>query len=412
MAISETNLPQRTEDAAPPASSLLGYLRWLTQVARVRLRFLIVVLVAGTIVGQWPLLRGVWDRWTWGHQHQSGSGTVSGSQEYFCPMDPGVISVWPAICPICNMDLVPRKKMEAQMLPDGVISRMQLSPYRIQLAGIRTAVIESRPLRHTLTLTGTVQQQGDGSLGFDAQVTATDAALFANPCQAEVRTRSSTQPFAATAKLLESLDPLRIRLTLDRETPVSPGTIVTAVVGVPVGDGENCLAVPESAVVDRGTERLVYVETMPGLFDGVAVELGQRCDAYYPVTRGLKAGQRVASAGAFLIDAETRLNPGLAAGYFGANQSNVPSSAAPAVKKATATPASKKSGSPKNNLSKEDRALVEKQRICPVTELALDSMGGPVPVMVAGRKIFICCAGCEQRLKDEPEKYLAKMPAE
>ena len=33
-----------------------------------------------------------------------------------------------------------------------------------------------------------------------------------------------------------------------------------------------------------------------------------------------KSGQRVAFAGAFLLDAETRLNPSLAAGYFGAGR--------------------------------------------------------------------------------------------
>jgi len=33
----------------------------------------------------------------------------------------------------------------------------------------------------------------------------------------------------------------------------------------------------------------------------------------------------------------------------------------------------------------------------------MDAMGGRSPFMVAGRKVFICCAGCEKRLKDQPE---------
>ena len=37
-------------------------------------------------------------------------------------------------------------------------------------------------------------------------------------------------------------------------------------------------------------------------------------------------------------------------------------------------------------------------------------MGGPIPVMIGDRKVFICCAGCERRLRAEPEKYLAKLP--
>ena len=38
-----------------------------------------------------------------------------------------------------------------------------------------------------------------------------------------------------------------------------------------------------------------------------------------PVIKGLKPGDKVAAAGGFLIDAETRLNPAAAATYFGAS---------------------------------------------------------------------------------------------
>ena len=80
------------------------------------------------------------------------------------------------------------------------------------------------------------------------------------------------------------------------------------------------LAVPQSAVVDTGARKVVFVESMPGMFDGVEVVLGPRCGDVYPVVRGLEPGQQVAVAGAFLLDAETRLNPSLAAGYFGAGR--------------------------------------------------------------------------------------------
>ena len=39
----------------------------------------------------------------------------------------------------------------------------------------------------------------------------------------------------------------------------------------------------------------------------------------YPVVKGGEAGMRVATAGSFLIDAETRLNPAAAGSYFGAS---------------------------------------------------------------------------------------------
>ncbi len=63
-------------------------------------------------------------------------------------------------------------------------------------------------------------------------------------------------------------------------------------------------------------------------------------------------------------------------------------------------------------LSVEDRALAKKQRICPVTELPLGSMGTPVKVDVNGRPVFICCEGCRKSLLGAPVKYLAKLPKE
>ena len=76
---------------------------------------------------------------------------------------------------------------------------------------------------------------------------------------------------------------------------------------------------PEQAVVDTGAKKIVYVERKEGLFEGVEVELGPRQDDFYPVLKGLAAGDRVAAAGGFLVDAETRLNPAAASTYFGAS---------------------------------------------------------------------------------------------
>jgi membrane fusion protein, copper/silver efflux system len=71
------------------------------------------------------------------------------------------------------------------------------------------------------------------------------------------------------------------------------------------------LSVSESAVIDTGTRQVVYVEADPGVFEGRRVVLGPRVGDRYPVLEGLAAGDKVAAAGAFLIDAETRLNPGV-----------------------------------------------------------------------------------------------------
>ena len=148
-------------------------------------------------------------------------------------------------------------------------------------------------------------------------------------------------------------------------------------------------------------EQIVYVEIMPGMFDGVRVQLGPREGDVFPVLAGLKAGQRIVSAGAFLIDAESRLHSNLAMQYFGANSTG--RQPAPPPKRRV------ESKSPAESLSDADLALVKQQKICPVTEAPLGSMGTPVFAMVQGRKVFLCCRGCESGLLANPEKFLAKL---
>jgi Cu(I)/Ag(I) efflux system membrane fusion protein len=72
---------------------------------------------------------------------------------------------------------------------------------------------------------------------------------------------------------------------------------------------DQVLSVPESAVIDTGARKLVYVEAGPGVFEGREVVLGPISDGRYPVLEGLSLGEKVATTGSFLIDAENRLNP-------------------------------------------------------------------------------------------------------
>ncbi len=60
-------------------------------------------------------------------------------------------------------------------------------------------------------------------------------------------------------------------------------------------------------------------------------------------------------------------------------------------------------------LSAEDQMLVVRQKICPVTEAALGSMGAPIKVRVKDRDVFICCEGCRDELLENADQYLAKL---
>jgi hypothetical protein len=83
-------------------------------------------------------------------------------------------------------------------------------------------------------------------------------------------------------------------------------------------ENEELLSVPFNAVIDTGLRRVVFLERGHGVFESVEVKLGPRAGEWYPVLKGLVVGDRVATNGAFLLDAETRLNPAAAAAYFGA----------------------------------------------------------------------------------------------
>lgn len=62
-------------------------------------------------------------------------------------------------------------------------------------------------------------------------------------------------------------------------------------------------------------------------------------------------------------------------------------------------------------LSADDKAAAEKQGICPVTGEKLFGHGTPVKVTVKDRTVFLCCQPCEEALKGDPDKYLAKLDA-
>src|SRR5207237_1842948 len=106
---------------------------------------------------KWDTFMAYYDRWTRpADQEQT---AVSGF-EYFCPMHPSVIRDNPKEkCPICFMPLSKRKKGTDREvgLPPGVVNRVQLSPYRVVLAGIQTWKVDYLPLAKEISTVGFVE---------------------------------------------------------------------------------------------------------------------------------------------------------------------------------------------------------------------------------------------------------------
>ena len=184
---------------------------------------------------------------------------------------------------------------------------------------------------------------------------------------------------------------------------------------------QEFLVVPQQAVVDTGAKKIVYVQRNEGLFEGVEVELGPRQDDFYPVLKGLSAGDQVVAAGGFLVDAETRLNPAAASTYFGAGGGPQSGSGSPPVmqkpsqdkvtqaKPPAAVVPSEEDIKNIEQLPPEDWQPAKAQGMCPVTETALGSMGVPVKITLRGKPVYLCCKNCIGKAKRDPDGTLKKL---
>jgi Cu(I)/Ag(I) efflux system membrane fusion protein len=573
-----------------------------------RVRFLLILLAVAAFVGYWDTITNYWDKWT--RPARGSVRELAAGQEFSCPMHPQVVRAGfepngdVPNCPICGMPLSIRAKGEAAPLPPGVTGRVQLTPERIQLAGIKTVAVEYRPMSRQVSTVGYVTfdesrtsrivsrvegyveklyidktfdavHEGDplaeiyspelfsaaqelilaSRQGATADLAAAarkkllllgvaageiDAMLTSGRASPRLTIRSPRtgcviekkivagagveprmpllevadlsqvwieadvyekdiaflQPGQAIEATVEAfpnrlfqgklatiypeLDTAtrtaRVRLELGNPgQELRPGMYATVRIDAPleavepfkslartrplslreragvraVSQGKNSphpnplprgegteppqaefLAVPQGAVVDTGVKKIVYVERQPGLFEGMELELGPASGDYYPVLRGLSAGDRVAAAGGFLIDAETRLNPGVASTWFGASGGS-PAGGRPSTPAAPgrATPGEQApAGQPQpeagparpahtaapsaeeleniNQLPAADRPLALAQGACPITGVPLGSMGVPVKIILRGEAVFLCCSGCVGKAKHRPDETL------
>jgi len=475
------------------------------KILSVRLRFILLIVIVGLIAAHWDRLVAYGERWTRSPRQAAEAESAS---EYYCPMHPSVIRAEPGNCPICGMPLVRRAKGEKPELPDGVLGRVQLSPGRIQLAGIATAEVGYRPLSGTIRALGTIEmderrvahiaarvagrieklhvdftgervaagaplaeiyspdllstqqeyllaqrtvervragglaqaiadaeavlaatrerlilwgidedqidrlaRQGtpltrmtihspiagivtqkeimEGQYVMEGTGLYTVADLsnvwmtaFVNegdisrvsvgqPVQISTRALPGSRFEGTVGFVWPSLDAATrtLRLRIDIPNPqleLKPGMYGDAIIATDAAAGaghasaaatsasaeryicpmdpevvsdrpgscpicgmflekvaaaprNGTLAVPESAVIDTGTRKVVYLEREPGVFDAIAVVLGPLSDGFYPVLEGLSPGERIVMQGAFLVDAELRLNPAASGSYFGAS---------------------------------------------------------------------------------------------
>jgi len=127
----------------------------------------------------------------------------------------------------------------------------------------------------------------------------------------EIRSQSFPgKPFSGRiAFVYPFLDPKTRTVKARVEMPnpgmkLKPDMFVNAVIKIPLG---SAIVVPVTAVIDSGKRQVVWIETSEGMFEPRDVQVGQTSDDKIQILSGLKAGDKVAVSGGYLIDSESQL---------------------------------------------------------------------------------------------------------
>ena len=158
--MSETNFSRLQEPSGDGHASPhgFGWKAWqVLKTVQARLRFIAILAAIGLVIGNWSTINNYYEKWTRTTEEDEAAGS---GFEYFCPMHPQVVrDTRKEKCPICHMDLSRRARGSGQPepLPPGTVARVQLTPYRVVLAGVRTSEVEPRPLVREVTTYGSVE---------------------------------------------------------------------------------------------------------------------------------------------------------------------------------------------------------------------------------------------------------------
>lgn len=150
---------------------------------------------------------------------------------------------------------------------------------------------------------------------------------------------SGRDPFTARVDFLyptltERTRTLRVRFSVGNPRgTLRPGLYGNAIFELP---GTATLTVPRDAVVDTGRQQHVFVST-GDRFEPRPVTLGVQLADRIEILSGLTAGERIVSAGVFLLDSESRLRAtgGMGGHAHGASPTPQGSSAPPEARPAT-----------------------------------------------------------------------------
>jgi Cu(I)/Ag(I) efflux system membrane fusion protein len=396
-----------------------------------RLRFVILMLGTGLIFGYWDTLANRFEKW---RRPPVGMRAVANHFEYYCPMHPSVIAATSDQCPSCGMSLARRVRGTPSALPEGVLSRVSVTPRRVAQAGVRTVTVGLTRQDERLTTVGQVDfdesrryrvaSDARGRLRVDRLYASSEGVTVrAGQRLAELYGYDVSQAIRVYLDAVAARRPLpghpdgpgstppgdpeeRVRVAVQglKVLGVRQDQIDALAAGSPSSELLPLLAPISGHVTRKDVYEGQYISEGGVLFEIAdlgrvwvdaqvfedhigRVEIGRSVDATVPAFPGLVFRGRVAliaptidpvthtAAVRFEVDnSDHRLRPGMFA--------TVTLGLAPGHR------------------------VLRGQPICPVSGLRLGSMGCAVRAEVGGRTVEVCCGGCVPKLKSDPARYL------
>jgi len=210
-----------------------------------------------------------------------------------------------------------KKRLELFDVPDGFISEIEktLKPQR--------SVILLSPASGFVTVKDVVSGQKIdagteiftvtdlSSVWIEAAVYSNEAPFIKTGQQAQIslpydQGKSINSSVAYIDPVLNSeTRTLRIRFNVNASAlNLKPGMFADVTLKVQPQEG---VIIPDSAIIDTGTRKIVYVQTTPGDFTPREVVTGLRSDGKAIIISGIADKEKIAVKGSFLLDSESRI---------------------------------------------------------------------------------------------------------
>ncbi len=416
-------------------------IRFFVGAVEVRLRFIAVLVGIGLIISYWETLKTYWDRWT---RPPVSQAVLESGTEFYCPMHPQVVrdklepdgSV--PKCPICGMPLSKRRKGESAPLPEGVVSRVQFSPYHIHAAGIRTVDVTVRPLVYRVRTVGYIAYDETKRARVVTRTGGYLEKLYVNETFQEVQENQRLAEIYSP-ELYAAIEELRIAERNNQRLLADAARRKLWLLGVAENDIQQALRT-------EGTYRLVLRAPRGGLviskpiLEGEAVQAGQmlleladlstvwiEADVFEQDVALVEVGQKVsvqveawpdetfpgevalvypqineqtrtARVRFSMRNPDYRVRPGM----YATVEIKIPIHESPRFRPLFAHSMSSES-------QEDEVSLVARQKVCPITGARLGSMGKPFRAEADHQVVYLCCAGCKSKFQADPAAAVARL---